>query len=73
MKLEPETIAHLRYPEGEGCGMSYFTFHGQVPPPLPTIAVNEGQPQQPDGASAVTIKEEIKHEAAPADPGNNQE
>ena len=73
MRLEPESIAHLRFPEGEGCGMSYFTFHSQVPPPLPTIAVNEGQPQQPDGASAVTIKEEIKHEAAPADPGNNQE
>ena len=53
--------------------MSYFTFHGQVPPPLPTIAVNEGPPQQPDGANAAPIKEEIDPEAAPADPGDYQE
>ena len=53
--------------------MSYFTFHSQVPPPLPTIAVNEGQPQQPDGANAAPIKEEIDPEAAPADQGDYQE
>ena len=53
--------------------MSYFTFHGQVPPPLPTIAANEGPPQQPDGANGAPIKEEIDPEAAPADPGNYQE
>ena len=53
--------------------MSYFTFHGQVPPPLPTIAVNEGPQQQSDGANAAPIKEEIDPEAAPADPGNYQE
>ena len=72
LRLEPETIAHLRYPEGEGRGMSYFTFHGQVPPPLPTIA-NGGPQQQADGANAATIKEEADPEAAPAGPGNYQE
>ena len=73
LKLEPETVAHLRYPEGEGRGMSYFTFHGQVPPPLPAIVANEG-PQQPvDGANAAMVKEETDPEAAPAGPGNDQE
>ena len=72
MRLEPEIIAHLRWPEGEGRGMSWFTFHGQLPPPLPTIAVNEGPIQQPDGASAVPVKEEIDPEAAPAGPGNQE-
>ena len=73
LKLEPETVAHLRYPEGEGRGMSYFTFHGQVPPPLPAIVANEGPQQQVDGANAATVKEETDPEAASAGPKNDQE
>ena len=73
LKLEPETVAHLRYPEGEGRGMSYFTFHGQVPPPLPAIDADEGPQQQADGANAATFKEENDPEAAPAGPGNDQD
>ena len=69
MKLEPEIVAHLRWPEGEGRGMSWFTFHTQLPPPLPPIAVNEGPMPPPDGASAVLVKEEADHKAAPASPG----
>ena len=52
--------------------MSWFTFHGQLPPPLPTVAVNEGPMQQPDGANAVPVKEEIDPEAAPVGPGNQE-
>ena len=53
--------------------MSYFTFHGQVPPPLPTIVASEGPQQQIDGVNAVPFKEETDPEAAPAGPGNYQE
>ena len=49
--------------------MSWFTFHTQLPPPLPPIAVNEGPMPPPDGASAVLVKEEADHKAAPAGPG----
>ena len=73
LKLEPEVVAHLRYPEGEGRGMSYYTFHGGVPPPLPASVANEGPQQQVDGASAATVKEETDPEAPPAGPGNDQE
>ena len=72
MKLEPEIVAHLRWPEGEGRGMSWFTFHTQLPPPLPPIAVNEGTMSQPDGVSAVPVKEEADYNAAPASPGDQE-
>ena len=73
LKLEPEVVAHLRYPEGEGRGMSYYTFHGEVPPPLPASVTNEGPQQQVDGARAATVKEETDPEAASAGPKNDQE
>ena len=72
MRLEPEIIAHLRWPEGEGRGMSWFTFHTQLPPPLPPVAVNEGPMPPPDGASAVPVKEEIDPKATPAGPGTQE-
>ena len=49
--------------------MSWFTFHTQLPPPLPPVAVNEGPMPPPDGASAVLVKEEADHKAASAGPG----
>ena len=52
--------------------MSWFTFHTQLPPPLPPIAVNEGPMPPPDGASAVPVKEEADPKAAPASPGDQE-
>ena len=52
--------------------MSWFTFHTQLPPPLPPIAVNEGTMSQPDGVSAVPVKEEADYNAAPASPGDQE-
>ena len=62
MALDPEVVAHIRYPEGEGNGRSYYTFHGGIPPPLPTTVVNEMPPPPlvpADGAQAATVKEEM--------------
>ena len=73
LALEPEVVAHLRFPEGEGRGMSYYTFHGGVPPPLPASVVNEVPQQQVDGAKAATVKEENDPEAASAGPENDRE
>ena len=73
LALEPEVVAHLRFPEGEGRGMSYYTFHGGVPPPLPASVVNEVPQQQVDGATAAPVKEETDPEAASAGPGNDRE
>ena len=52
--------------------MSWFTFHSQLPPPLPPVAVNEGPMSMPDGANAVQVKEEADHKAAPGDPGTQE-
>ena len=73
LALEPEVVAHLRFPEGEGRGRSYYTFHGGFPPPLPASVVNEVPPQQVDGAQAAAVKEENDPEAASAGPGNDRE
>ena len=74
MALDPEVVAHLRFPEGEGRGRSYYTFHGGIPPPLPVSVVNEmPPPPQVDGAQAVVVKEENSPEADTAGPGDNRE
>ena len=52
--------------------MSWFTFHSQLPPPLPPVAVNEGPMSMPDGANAVQVKEEADHKAAPVGPGTQE-
>ena len=52
--------------------MSWFTFHSQLPPPLPPVAVNEGPMSMPDGANAVQVKEEADHKAAPGGPGTQE-
>ena len=73
LALEPEVVAHLRFPEGEGRGRSYYTFHRGVPPPLPASVVNEMPPPQVDGAQLAVVKEENNPEADSAGPGDDRE
>ena len=57
-------VEHIRYPEFEGKGMSYYPFHGGIPPPLQPAIVNELPPPLPTSqaneAEAAEVKDEIE-------------